>query len=276
MACAHLLDVAIDAVLLGGLLLVLHRQQRLHVVAQRLVLLEGVGDVGTRRDEPLEAFETRRRLAGGLLQHRAAVAEELLDARARRVEHLLDLVRHLLRHLLPGEAAVLLDEPRGAELVDVAPDPVAHPALVAVAPLHLEARRHEAGEDRHRRRRRPPLALQLLHVVPLRLLLVGAPRHRRQLGASLLAARHRLDLDDLLLLVEGRHERAERLLLDAVEERAPRALQVAFRRLARRLRSSSLSRVEDVLRLLERHVDGFCSFYGGFGGLRRLRLHDDG
>ena len=39
-ACAHLLDVAIDAVLLGGLLLVLHRQQRLHVVAQRLVLLE--------------------------------------------------------------------------------------------------------------------------------------------------------------------------------------------------------------------------------------------
>ena len=33
---------------------------------------------------------------------------------------------------------------------------------------------------------------------------------------------------------------------------------------ARRLRSSSLSRVEDVLRLLERHVDGFCSFYGGF------------
>ena len=83
-ACAHLLDVAsFDAVLLGGLLLVLHRQQRLHVVAQRLVLLESVGDVGTRSDEPLEALETRRRLAGGLLQHGAPVAEELLYARAR-------------------------------------------------------------------------------------------------------------------------------------------------------------------------------------------------
>ena len=105
---------------------------------------------------------------------------------------------------------------------------------------------------------------------------------RRAIAASseraLLAARHRLDLDDLLLLVEGRHERAERLvaLFDGVvDERLLRALQVAFGRLARRHRRRRLRCVEDVLRLLERRRDAFCSLYGGLGGLWRLRLHGD-